>query len=90
MSKLDTTCESQGTHIFGRDQKCLFCKIEKPPIDYSKEAVWNFIKQKRDTTTGDERAYFACVYFVLRNRTEENWGPKELTMGEAMRHEEMP
>jgi len=26
-----------------------------------------------------------AIRFVLKNRTEENWGPKELTMEEAMR-----
>ena len=25
------------------------------------------------------------LYFVLRNRTVENWGPRELTMADAMR-----
>ena len=52
----------------------------------SKEAILAFAKKKRDETPpGEERDYFAAIFFVLNNRTEENWGPKELTMGAAMR-----
>lgn len=79
-----TTCETQGTHLWGYENKCVFCDAVKAPPDFSKENICNFIKQQRDSATGDERSYYAAVYFVLRNRTEENWGPKELTMDVAM------
>ena len=79
-----TTCETQKAHLYGSGNKCMFCGAVKPPIDNSQEAVFDFIKHKRDTSTGDDHEYFKIVYFVLRNRTEENWVPKELTMDEAM------
>ena len=77
-------CETQKAHIFGSESKCIFCGMPKPDIDLSKNAICEFIKLKRDTATGDEKRYFGAVYFVLRNRTEEHWGPKDLTKEEAM------
>jgi hypothetical protein len=50
----------------------------------SKEQIFDFVKLKRDTCALEEREYYAAIYFVPRNRTEDNWGPKELTMEIAM------
>lgn len=52
--------------------------------EISKEQILEFIKSKRDNATPDERTLFAATYFVLRNRTVDNWGPHELTMDVAM------
>jgi recombinational DNA repair protein RecR len=50
----------------------------------SKEQIYDFVKRKRDSCALEEREYYAAIYFVLRNRTEDNWGPKELTIDIAM------
>ena len=62
---------------------CQFCQRKK--TDFSKESILSFAKRKRDETpSGEERDYFSAIYFVLRNRTEENWGPRVLTMEQAL------
>ena len=70
------TCEKCGLG------PCQNHKREEAGI--SKEKILTFAKHKRDTATDSERPFYAAIYFVLRNRTEENWGPKELSFGEAM------
>lgn len=55
--------------------------------DMTKEKILEFVRSKRDTATENERPFLAAIYFVLKHRTEENWGPKELTMDVAMRME---
>ena len=54
---------------------------------YTKEEILSFVKDKRDNAVMSpaERGFFGAIYFVLLNRTEENWGPKELTMSEDLR-----
>ncbi len=63
--------------------------IVKPVREWHKLATENnseaIQRVRRDAAEGDEKTYYGAVYFVLRNRTEENWGPKELTMDVAMR-----
>ena len=34
--------------------------------------------------SAEELRVLKAIRFVLKNRTEENWGPKDMTMGEAM------
>lgn len=51
----------------------------------TKDQILNFAKHQRDNASDHDKEYLAAIYFVLRNRTEENWGPKELTMDVAMR-----
>ena len=75
---------SHGEHLYGAHDNCIFCNAPKPEIDFSKETIQDFIKQKRDNATGDEKRYYAAVYFVLRNRTVENWGPETPSFAEAM------
>lgn len=78
------SCERDG-HIWGSRDKCVFCSAEKPEVAPTKEDIIAFVKRKRDSCPAIEHRYYAALYFVLRNRTEENWGPKELTMDVAMR-----
>ena len=57
-----------------------------------KQELFDFIKHDimplviQQSGVDSERARKCrLAYFVLRNRTVENWGPQELTMNEAMR-----
>ena len=34
--------------------------------------------------SAEELRVLKAILFVHKNRTEENWGPKDMTMGEAM------
>jgi hypothetical protein len=81
------TCEKDG-HVWGFRNKCVFCSTVRPEVALSKDDIIAFIKRKRDSCPAIEHSYYAAAYFVLRNRTEENWGPKELRMDVAMGLEE--
>lgn len=57
-----------------------------------KRAVCSFVKndlmpliEQQSGKDSERHRLLRVIYFVLRNRTYENWGPRELTMGEAMR-----
>ncbi len=57
-----------------------------------KQALFDFVKHDimplviQQSGIDSERARLCrLLYFVLRNRTEEHWGPKELTMDVVMR-----
>ncbi len=56
-----------------------------------KQALFDFVKNDitplviQQSGEDSERARMCrLLYFVLRNRTEEHWGPRELTMEVAM------
>lgn len=60
--------------------------------EQEKQAAYDFIKHDimplviQQSGIDSERARMCrLIYFILRNRTVDNWGPHELTMNEAMR-----
>lgn len=57
-----------------------------------KQALFDFVKKEVEPmiiynfgAKSEQSRMCRLLYFVLRNRTEEHWGPKELTMDVAMR-----
>ncbi len=57
-----------------------------------KQALFDFVKKEIEPmivfnfgAKSEQARLCRLLYFVLRNRTEEHWGPKELTMDVAMR-----
>ena len=62
------------------------CKKYPKPDYLTKENIiaWVTVKADDPDVSESDRRYFNVIRFVLKNRTEQNWGPKELTMNEAM------
>ena len=88
---------SQRTFSLAFGTTCLFWEEEpmttnKPQTTeptLTKEYIFGTLEEMIDFPSTHpistrELRVLKAIRFVLKNRTEENWGPKDMTMGEAM------
>lgn len=66
--------------------------VDENNAETEKQRLYDFVKNDitplviEQSGADSERARLCrLLYFVLRNRTVENWGPRDLTMADAMR-----
>lgn len=79
-----TTCIAQVTAIENILGDIEAMEEKQRLFDFVKNDIMPLVIEQSGLDS--ERARLCrLLYFVLRNRTVENWGPRELTMADAMR-----
>ena len=72
-----------------KDWPCKICNPQTTEPALTKEYILETLEEMIDfpsthPLSNEEARVLRAIRFVLKNRTVENWGPREMSFGEAM------